>query len=208
MDKEILETNLKNVILGLTDGFSNKNKQLYKDIFKASAVESIGDPESIYFNYIYPFENFIEGMISHEISDNSDLIYLMQNSHYIENHYREFIKKAEGFACCADKSRTIIKDLFYFYKDGKEVTRNWDQEFTFHYSKLFDNHKLIIDFFESIQDLQYGNHDKFLPMIQSLYIKTKVVKAKLIKEYQDKKAQTENLINSDQDNNKSEQDNV
>ncbi len=73
-------------------------------------------------------------------------------------------------ACCADKTRTIIKRLIDFYENGIRIEFDYTQEYTFHLPKIiFKIHEDIIEFYEGLKFLQNtGNPLKYLNAIKNL----------------------------------------
>jgi len=81
----------------------------------------------------------------------------------IENHYERLFHKIEGNACCADKSRTIMKLLLRFFLEGKEIKFNYEQEYTYHLpKKIFKTHEEIVEFFYGLHEFHYGSPDRYI----------------------------------------------
>jgi len=158
-------------LVGFLEAFkgsmSDDNKNLYKKIIESSEISGFTGYEEFYFAIIYPFDNFIDGFVQSEISDNEDVIFLMRNSQFIENNFQELIVNKEGSACCADKSRTIIKRLIEFYITGEKIEFDYEAKYTYHLPKtIFKSHDHIVSFYKGLQGLFYGKNEKYLQSLR------------------------------------------
>lgn len=125
--------------------------------------------EDFYYLFLYPTGRPLQGFLESEMPGNHNAQFLFQHGEFIECHYRNLFERIEGSACCADKSRTIMRGLARFLLDGKEIVFDYTQEYTYHLpKKIFNNHKSIVDFFESIYALYYGKFDKFIFEIRNV----------------------------------------
>jgi hypothetical protein len=163
------KTDLHNFLTSFGNSISNENKELYKKIIDTTGIETFNNPSEFHTAIMYPFEKFIKGYISTEIKDNYDIKFIYLNYRYIENNFRYYIELFDGFACCTDKARTILKSILNYYLTSEEIKFNYDQEYTFHLpKKIFTNHNQIIDFYKGIQNLHLGNPKKYLETVKIL----------------------------------------
>ena len=138
-------SDLLNFINALSDDISESNKKLYQAVVESSEIKSIDNYEEFYFAVLYPFENFIDGFVRCRISENKEVSFLIKHSCFGERYFRKMIQKIEGSACCADKSRTIMKRLIDFYKTGKMIEFDYTGEYTFHLpTTIFKEHDEIV----------------------------------------------------------------
>lgn len=164
----ITNETIKATLEGMFDSISKENIELYKRLKDETKGIEIKNPEDFYFQMVYPFEKYLEGLVSFELSDTEKsqlgkLQFLLINSRFIESHFEKLIIMKEGTGCCADKSRTIINALFVWFKDGIKINWNYQQEYTFHLpKKIFKDHDSIIEFYDGIHQLYYGNLEKYL----------------------------------------------
>ena len=152
---------------GFMDAFgsaiSNEHKELFQRVIDSSNIPGFSNPEEFFFSVLYPFDNFVDGFIRSKVSNNEDVVFIYKNNQFIERHFESVIKINEGWPCCADKSRTIMRGLVEFYSSGKEIQFNYDAEYTYHLpKKVFTSHAEIIGFYQGAKSLYYGNSDKFL----------------------------------------------
>ena len=168
------QTDIKGFLDAFSGNLETENIALYRKIMEESMLEGkFNDYESFHLSVIYPFENFIEAFIKTEISDNFDVQFLMTQSQFIERHFEKMINRKDGFGCCADKSRTIMKRLIQFYTDGTEIVFNYDAEYTFHLPKnVFTTHDEIIEFYTALKQLYYGNHESYVLALKNIYVTT------------------------------------
>ena len=160
---------IKEVLNGMIDNISKEQIELYQSLIDKKCYENITDIEEFYFGLIYPFKEFISGLIRSEISNNRDIVFLLQHSQFIESNFVKLIEKYEGRGCCSDKSRTILKRLLDFYLNGNKIEFDYTQEYTFHLpSLIFKTHEEIVEFYEGLKNLYYGNPIKYLEELKTL----------------------------------------
>jgi len=160
---------IKEVLNLMCDSIDQAEIDLYNKLIDGKCFDKIGDINEFYLGLIRPHEQFISGLIRSELSQNRDVVFILQNSQFIENNYRYWIERIEGTACCADKSRTILRNLLDFYKLDKRIDFDYTQEYTFHLPKvIFKTHESIIEFYEGVKRLKYGNPTKYLISLQFL----------------------------------------
>ena len=160
---------IKEVLNLMFDSIGQEEIDLYTKLIDKKCFDKIEDIDDFYLGLIRPHEQFISGLIKSEISKNEDVIFILKNSRLIESNFRYWIERIEGTACCADKSRTILRRLMGFYKSGDRITFDYTQEYTFHLPKvMFKTHESIIEFYEGVKGLEYGNPTKYLISLTSL----------------------------------------
>lgn len=165
MDKIAIKQTLDLMI----DSIGDNQVKLYKSLIDKKCYDKINNIDEFYFGLIYPFEQFISGLIKIEISKNEDIVFILKYSNFIKSHFENWIKKIEGSACCADKSSVILKSLYSFFKDNKSIEFNYNQEYTYHLPKtIFNTHDKIIDFYKSIKNLKYGHPDLYFKEVEKL----------------------------------------
>lgn len=166
MEKEVIEK----VLEGIFNAFKQEEVELYKALMdKIPSVKKIEAVEDFYYEVVFPFERFLSGFIRTEISDNGDVEFILKNSRFITFHFEALIRDFEGHACCADKSRTIMKGLLGFYKEGKQIVFDYEQKYTFHLPKvIFKTHESILGFYEGLKMLYCGNPEKYLTELQKI----------------------------------------
>lgn len=164
-----MKNEIKDVLDSLTVSIKNEQIELYKKIIETNNIASFDGPEEFFFAVIYPFEMFVSGMINCSVSKNSDIEFIYENYNFIERMFLRLVTEKEGFACSADKSRTIIRNLINFFETSNKINFNYDGEYTYHLpKKIFNNHTEIINFYEAIKKLYCGNPDEYVKFISEL----------------------------------------
>ena len=168
----------KEEIIKFIDNFTNiiesDNMDLYKNIIENSSIKKFDDVEDFDIMINYDWSNFIDSFVKINISNSEDVAFIYKNYSFIERHFVKLIEKYEGFSCCADKSRSIIKGIVNFYQSDIKIQFNYDAEYTYHLTKkIFTSHDEIIDFYQGLKFLYYGNNEKYLKAYSELLKKVK-----------------------------------
>ena len=158
-----------NFLESMMGAIDRKEIELYKKLVDGSQIENIDDHEEFFFGVLYPFEQFVSGLIKTEIADNRDVVFLLKNQQFIERNFLKLIQQKEGFPCSADKSRTILKRLLDYYINGDEIVFDYDAEYTYHLpKKIFTTHDEIINFYTGLKGLFSGNYEKYLEGLKEI----------------------------------------
>jgi hypothetical protein len=165
MEKE----RIKEVLDLMSNSIKQNEIDLYKKLIDEKCFDKIEDVDDFYLGLIRPHKQFISGLIRSEISKNTDVKFILENSQFIERNFQYWIEKIEGMPCCVDKTRTILKRLIEFYKNGTKIEFDYTAEYTFHLPKvIFKTHESITEFYESVKSLYYGNPTRYLNSIKSI----------------------------------------
>lgn len=180
-DKPVVtEKSIEAVLTGLLESLGQNQSELLDKCLDTEAVQSAIEalnncsPEDYYFAMSYPLKNMQEGLFKRVFENltsaqRSKLLFLFTKKNYVENHFRRVIEKYEGSACCADKSRFLLRALARHMVNGQTIEFNWNQQYTFHYpEKTFTNHLEIWSFFSAIYRLYYGYPDEYMAELHCL----------------------------------------
>ena len=166
--KTLTEEAISKVITALATSADAESVEIYREIIGENGLCAVVDPEAFYFKLAYPFEQFLSGYIRSEIANNDELVFLMLNCQFVEQLFGKEIKNREGWPCSADKSGAIIQGLANFFRTGSKIAWNYKGEYTYHLpKKVFTTHDSIIEYFNAIRSLYYGNSDKYLEWLAS-----------------------------------------
>ena len=175
MSKDVTKENLKKVLTILFAGIEKENVELYKSLKEKINVKT-ESPEEFFFSLLYPFKKFASGLIKAEISNNEDIEFIYMHSQFVERHFQNVIHDIEGFACCADKSRTIIKKLTNWFLNDEKIKFDYTQKYTFHLpKKIFKTHDEIVKFYEGIKAFYYGNPLKYMERLLIIKKQIKII---------------------------------
>jgi hypothetical protein len=153
----IKKEDIQNCFEALTDSIDNENMEIYRRVMNGIVIDEITNPEDFYLFVVWPFEKFIDKLVRDKVGNNKELSFIYSNYRFIQRHFESVIKKVEGIPCCADKSRTIINRLVEFCKTGREISFDYEGEYTFHLpKKVFRTHNEIVSFYQSLVGLYYG----------------------------------------------------
>jgi len=162
---------IKEVLNNMLGSIEQDHIDLYGKLIDEKGFKNIESVDEFYYGIIYPHEKFLNGLIKSEISKDNDVLFILKRSRFIEQNFRYWIEKVEGSACCADKTKTILTRLIEFYKNGTKIEFDYSAEYTFHLPKtIFNNHELIIDFYDGLKRLYYGNPTVYLNSLKTLII--------------------------------------
>lgn len=167
MDKK----DLSDFIESFSNGIKNERMEMFLRVVGESGIEKYNSFEEFYFGVIYDTEQCIESYVRHSISDNDDVVFLYCNSQFIQRHFEKVIKMKEGWACSADKSRTMINALISFFTTKKEIVFNYDGEYTYHLpSVVFKDHESILQFYKSIKNMYWGDPELYIAELTKLVV--------------------------------------
>ncbi len=174
---ELNENGIKNVLSAMSESIGKENAELYLKLIEGSGIKKITDIEEFYFGLMYPHEQFLKGLIQVEISKNREVQFLFLHSQFVERHFNKFIVDIEGSACSADKSRTILRRLLLWFDKGERIDWNYEQEYTYHLpKKVFTTHDEVIEFYNGVQNLYYGNYKLYLDALKKIISKIQTEK--------------------------------
>ena len=173
---EINQSDISTVLTAIFNGVEEESKASFESVASIPSVKRAvvcvrnGNCTGFYFALMYPIRKMVNGLLAKELPNSPDAQFLLKNSRFIENHFKKLIEKLEGSACCADNTRTIMKELFRFLTTGKEITFDYTQEYTYHLPVLiFNTHDEIVVFFKALRHLHYGYPDQYIETLAKIY---------------------------------------
>jgi len=174
-DKIVMNTELiRQFIEQLGTSLSESNDQEFLKLHESLQIPEFNSPDSFYYNILYPWNQFAESILRRELSNNHELRFIFMHSTYLENHFEKLFERYEGVASCADKARTVIARLARFYHLGTPIEFDMNAKYTYHFPKrILTTQAEIIEFYQALSSLYYGNPVKYLTAIQSLIAATR-----------------------------------
>jgi hypothetical protein len=169
---KVTKEQIANTITSIVDKFDEENSIKFKPFIDSlkDNLKLIDSPEHLDIMMRFPFETCVGHIAKHMEGTNDDnIVFLYTHYSFVENHFRNLIETSEGSACCADKSRWIIKSLLKYYKDGTEFDMGIDEEKCFWKPRtIFREAKLIIDFYQALRHLYYGRFEKYVIILKQI----------------------------------------
>lgn len=156
------------VLTGLLDGIGRDRQNACSVVATLPEVQLAlgkareGDIDGFHFALMYPWDELIEGLLAREFPASWEVRFLFKESAFIERHFERVIIDAEGSACCADKSTTVMRSLLMHLTTGREIAFDRAQAYTYHLPRLvFAEHAEIVEFFYALAHLHAGRPQKF-----------------------------------------------
>jgi len=172
MEKTINRKDIEDIVALLYERIGEEDTELFKEVIEKSGFEfpdklTVGQ---FYLKLVYPYmDQFLGVLIRGKISTNSDVIFILTHSRFIERHFVRLIYRAEGYMHCADKSRHIMDRLLDFYRDGTKIEFDRTQKYTYHLPVIiFTTHEDIISFYEALRDLYHGSPEAYAKELAKL----------------------------------------
>lgn len=162
---------LGSLLAGIEEGSIAKYESMARSPALRAASEAVGrgDIDGFYFALTYPLSNLVDGLLARELPQSREAQFLFKHSQFVERHFRKLIEQYEGSACCADKSGVVLRKLLGFLKTGEAISFDYKQKYTFHLPALvFKTHAEIIEYFEAVQGLYYGNAEQFMQAVNRI----------------------------------------
>lgn len=161
---------LKEFLSTMGETIEKDKIKLFEKIVDGSEIKRFENPNEFFYAILYPWEKFISGYLKSTLKANRDVEFIFTHSQYIDRHFYNLFGKYEGSACSADKSRTIVNRLLEFYATGKRIEFDYESEYIFHLpKKIFKEHDLIVEFYEGLKNLLYGDPTKYLMALNKVF---------------------------------------
>lgn len=172
-------SSIKSVLSGLLAGINADNEKAYRELAETDIMKLArqkveeGDPEDFYYGLLYPMEQVVEGLLESVLPQNDKAQFIFKHFDFVEQHVKTVIVRFEGSPCSADKASAVIRRLLGFYLKGHPVVFDPDEEYTYHHpKKVLTTHGEIVEFFEAIQRLYYGDGDAYFKAVAKMMIAT------------------------------------
>lgn len=169
MNHSGVESSIAAVLTGLLASIDADNDSAYRELAESEAFKvarakvEAWNPEEFYFVLSYPIGKAVDGLLNAVIPNNERVHFIFNHYDYVENHVKRTIGRFEGSAYSADKTAAVISRLLRFFIEGNPIFFDPSEKYTYHHpKKILKTHESIVDFFEAIHRLYYGDGDKFL----------------------------------------------
>jgi hypothetical protein len=170
-------TPIQDVITAVLDNVDQDKVALFASIQdhpmlqEAQAFARDGQPERFLYALPYPLERVVDGLLQTVLPGKREAQFIMWQYRFLNTHFQKIIQRREGFGCSGDKSRTILDRLLQYYLTGKEVAFDPGEQYTFgHPTTVFTAHREIVEFFEGLYALYYGNPELYLGALKNVML--------------------------------------
>ncbi len=134
----------------------------------AQAFARDGQAEQFHYRLPYRLERVVDGLLQTVLPGKREAHFILQRYTFLNSHFKNIVKHREGMSCCADKSRTILHRLLQYHLTGKEVVFDPNEQYTFaHPTTVFTTHLEIVEFFDGLYGLYYGNPEGYLKALKT-----------------------------------------
>jgi hypothetical protein len=166
---EKMEDGIKAVLGGILADVSKQNQAVYDQwaeqpgVKAAVAAVKIANFSEYSFHLLYPMEKLVNGLLESVFPGKSRLQMLVRDIKFFEQHFGAVIKEVEGWSCYVDKQNKVLRSLARFLGSGQEIVWDYEAEYTYNLPrKVFTTHQGIVDYFDALADLLYGNPEKYI----------------------------------------------
>lgn len=100
------------------------------------------------------------------------IIFFLENYDFINNHIKNIIIRKEGTSCSSDKSRRIMKYIFDYFVENKEIVLDYDSadSIVFLPQTILKDQESILCLFNAIYRLFYGYVDEYIKLLTEYYL--------------------------------------
>ena len=165
---------INDVLTAILDHADTDNRALFASLQdhpllqEAQAFARDGQAEPFHFSLPYRLRRVVDGLLQTVLPGKREAHFILQQYKFLNSHFKNIIIRREGASCCADKSRTILNRLLQYYQTGNEIVFDSNEEYTFgHPTTVFTTHREIVEFFEGLYGLYYGNPEGYLKALKS-----------------------------------------
>lgn len=166
---------IQDVIQGLMSSIAQENREAFDGVAANPAIQAAlaevgkGDVRAFYFALLYPMQNMVDGLLEHALPGKFKAQFLFKQGRFVEQHYRNLFNRYEGPACCADKSKTVVRCLLRYLVGGEEIAFDYAAQYTYHLpNRIFTTHAEIVEFFEAVYALHCGQGNLYVALLQRI----------------------------------------
>lgn len=161
--KNVLETIFSN--MEKDDNKKSQESEMYKFLIEElSQVKNVPEETEFYFFTTHPFNTILKSVAS-KFYECKDFLFLdvLLNIKFYEHNLNKVMANFYGSACSVDKSRNVIRTYLKKLKTGN--LEKWGKSYS---TPETCSQNLWTEYMESLNDLYYGNVDRYLLVYQKL----------------------------------------
>lgn len=175
-EKDVTTRAIGDVLSALSASIDGEDLTLYRQLSSnqllaraESAIDS-HRPGRFHLFFRYPINKIENGLLCSKIPRSHEGRFLYSESRFVENHFSNVFAHFEGAACSVDKARWVMSALSHYYRDGKPITLNFDQEYTYHLPvSVLNTEEKIIRFYSALISLHFGNTHEYLMAVKEIF---------------------------------------
>lgn len=174
-DKDNLEKCMKSLFNSIVAEEKSNSQELIKDALeqlKASKID-LSNPEKFNLFLMYKLNNGVKEIARtmhnspvKEIKDTSKPNFIYLHYDFLEHNIRELCVLREGSACCADKSRSILK-MYLEYSLTGEIPQ-FDSSVENYWAPNFGTYEEWINLCDGLYHLYYGKTEQYFKSYSTL----------------------------------------
>ena len=135
------EEQLGGVLQGLVAQAHNAQEELAQKLERLFDVKLAQDalardrPDHFHLAATAPLDGAVAGYLRRSLSSER-AVFLYAQASFVEAHVEALIKHYEGTACCADKSRTVLRALARYLRTGQRIEFDYGGQYTYHLPRM------------------------------------------------------------------------
>jgi hypothetical protein len=172
MSKQIDSDKIKTLINNLSSSLDEKDAQIYKSIIEKSPIKDFSSPKGFELCFLYPFSVFVKTHLKNGLKLDRKSAFIWENYSFVEDHFAGLFKDYEGHTLCFDKAANVINKLLKFFSSGEKV--DFSQSAYAKPRRILTTHDEVVEMYEAINSLKYGNGKPYILAMKNLIDNIKV----------------------------------
>jgi hypothetical protein len=157
------------ILTSLASSINGEDAALYDKFSSNELLSRAGQaidghkPGRFHLFFRSPIDKIENGLLCSKIPQSYEARFLYGHAKFVENHLSKVFACFEGSACSVDKARWVMTAISRYYLEGRRISLNFDQEYTYHLPSLVLNAEdEIIKFYTALISLYFGNTHEYL----------------------------------------------
>lgn len=119
--------------------------------------------DRFYYPFVYPMRQAVKGMVRSVHPSDNLAQFIVEHLDFVELQVKRFITDMEGMACCADKTRWVLRSYLRHSRTGTPIVADRAQQYTYHLpTRVLFTQDDIVEFLRAVMRLFYGHIDAFV----------------------------------------------
>lgn len=178
MKDKKFEKTMTSIFDGILDGIAKETLEKYPELIKK--LSEVEEAEEFNLSFMYQIRNCVDRVIAQKIGKLCPspstavhkISFLYMNYRFVESHIEYVVKKLEGMACSADKSRYIIRAYEKYFLDGIPLglPRDEKKDENCYWKPRFWNDEEWLEFLDTLISMYYGDFTRYGIFIKQKYV--------------------------------------